>query len=309
MKSAKRRKASSTRWLERQLNDPYVREAKAKGYRSRAAFKLAELDAKFRFLKPGARVLDLGAAPGGWSQVAAQKLGGTGKVVAADILEIAPVAGVTILQLDVGEAVALATLKEALGGPADVVLSDMAASTTGHRATDHIRTIVLMEAALGDCRSGVAPGGVFVGKVFQGGATGELLSRIKRVSRGEACEAACLAQRIGRALPGRAGLSRSGAGEHMNTCASWIAAVAALWLFPAVAAPRPADARLRSLYSAEWSWRQQQFPDQEDTDKPVADHLPKVDPATQAARLAYWEEVMRKLNAIPRDAALARPSR
>jgi 23S rRNA (uridine2552-2'-O)-methyltransferase len=183
VKTAKRRKASSTRWLERQLNDPYVREAKAKGYRSRAAFKLAELDAKFRFLKPGARVLDLGAAPGGWSQVAAQKVGSAGKVVAADILEVAPIPGVTLLQLDVGGAAALAALQEALGGPADIVLSDMAASTTGHRATDHLRTIALMETALDIAEAVLAPGSVFVGKVFQGGATGDLLGRIKQVFR------------------------------------------------------------------------------------------------------------------------------
>ncbi len=183
VKTAKSRAPSSTKWLERQLNDPYVREAKAKGYRSRAAFKLVELDDKFHFLKPGARVLDLGAAPGGWSQVAAKRVGAKGSVVAADILEIAPLPSVTVLQLDLSDAGALAVLEQALGGQADVVLSDMAASTTGHRATDHIRTIALMEAAFEIAERTLRPGGAFVGKVFQGGATGELLPRIKKVFR------------------------------------------------------------------------------------------------------------------------------
>ena len=169
--------------MERQLNDPYVREAKAKGYRSRAAFKLIELDDKFHFLKPGTRVLDLGAAPGGWSQVAAKRIGAKGAVVAADILEIAPLPSVTALKLDLSQAGALAALGQALGGPADVVLSDMAASTTGHRATDHLRTIGLLEAALGIAASMLKPGGAFVGKVFQGGATGELLPQIKKMFR------------------------------------------------------------------------------------------------------------------------------
>jgi 23S rRNA (uridine2552-2'-O)-methyltransferase len=183
VKTARGRKPSSTKWLERQLNDPYVREAKAKGYRSRAAFKLAELDDKFQFLKPGARVLDLGAAPGGWSQVAAHRIGAAGKVLAADILDIAPLPGVTPLKLDLSEACALTALKAALGGPADVVLSDMAASTTGHRATDHLRTMVLLEAALDIADAVLKPGGAFVGKAFQGGATGELLARIKKTFR------------------------------------------------------------------------------------------------------------------------------
>ena len=183
VKSAKRRKESSRRWLERQLNDPFVREAKAKGYRSRAAFKLAELDDKFHILKPGARVLDLGAAPGGWSQLAAQHVGPRGAVVAADILEIAPLPGVTVLQLDLSEAKSLARIQEVLGGPADVVLSDMAASTTGHRATDHLRTTALLEAALEIAEAVLKPGGAFVGKAFQGGATGELLARIKKMFR------------------------------------------------------------------------------------------------------------------------------
>jgi 23S rRNA (uridine2552-2'-O)-methyltransferase len=183
VKSAKARKLSSQRWLERQLNDPYVRAAKQEGWRSRAAFKLIELDAKFHFLKKGARVLDLGAAPGGWSQVAAKRIGEGGRIVAADILEIEPLAGVTVLQCDLLDPEAPARLKEALGGPADVVLTDMAAPTTGHRATDHLRTVALFEAALDVAEDVLKPGGAFVGKVFQGGASGDLLARVKRLFR------------------------------------------------------------------------------------------------------------------------------
>jgi 23S rRNA (uridine2552-2'-O)-methyltransferase len=180
VKTAKGRKISSQRWLERQLNDPYVREAKAKGYRSRAAFKLVELDRKFRFLKKGARVLDLGAAPGGWTQVAAAR---GAQVVATDILPMEPVAGAQVLQLDMLDPATPDLLKEALGGPADIVLSDMAAPTTGHRATDHIRTVALLEAALDLAGEVLSPGGAFVGKVFQGGAEGALLARIKKAFR------------------------------------------------------------------------------------------------------------------------------
>lgn len=180
VKTAKKRAASSTRWLERQLNDPYVREAKAKGYRSRAAFKIIELNEKFHFFKKGAYVLDLGAAPGGWSQIAAQKVGDGGMVVATDILEMDPMAGVTIITADLLDEQTPALLRDALGGLADVVLSDMAASTTGHRATDHLRTVALLEAALDMAEDVLKPGGVFVGKVFQGGATGDLLTRIKQ---------------------------------------------------------------------------------------------------------------------------------
>jgi 23S rRNA (uridine2552-2'-O)-methyltransferase len=180
VKSTRGREASSTRWLERQLNDPYVREAKSRGYRSRAAFKLVELDQKYHFLKSGARILDLGAAPGGWSQVAVARAGAKGKVVAADILEMLPIAGADVLQADLLDAQTPARLKEALGGPADVVLSDMAAPTTGHRATDHIRTLALLEVALDVADDVLRPGGTFVGKVFQGGASGELLARIKQ---------------------------------------------------------------------------------------------------------------------------------
>ena len=181
VKTAKGRKASSQRWLERQLNDPYVRDAKIKGYRSRAAFKLIELDRKFRFLRKGARVLDLGAAPGGWSQVAAARLGDSGKVVAMDILEMEPITGAEVFKADMLAEETPALLKAALGGPADLVLSDMAAPTTGHRPTDHLRTMTLLEAALDMAEAVLKPGGTFVGKVFQGGATGELLARIKRL--------------------------------------------------------------------------------------------------------------------------------
>jgi 23S rRNA (uridine2552-2'-O)-methyltransferase len=177
------RTVSSARWLERQLNDPYVRAAKTKGYRSRAAFKLLELDARFHLLSKGARVLDLGAAPGGWSQVAVARLGEGGTIVATDILEMEPIAGVEIVHADFLEADTPARLKAALGGQADVVLSDMAAPTTGHRATDHIRTTALFEAGLDIAEEVLKPGGAFVGKVFQGGANNALLARIKRSFR------------------------------------------------------------------------------------------------------------------------------
>src|SRR5215472_17295663 len=179
VRSTKKRTAASRAWLERQLNDPYVAQARAKGYRSRAAFKLIELDAKFHFLKKGARVLDLGAAPGGWTQVAVAKAGDSGRVVAADILPMEPIAGAIVFEADLLDHETPEKLKDALGGPADVVLSDMAAPTTGHRQTDHIRTVALFEAALDVAEDVLKPGGVFVGKVFQGGATSALLQRIK----------------------------------------------------------------------------------------------------------------------------------
>jgi 23S rRNA (uridine2552-2'-O)-methyltransferase len=173
---AKGRTGSSRQWLQRQLNDPYVAAAKAKGYRSRAAFKLLELDQRFHFLRKGQRVLDLGAAPGGWSQVAAAR-GAT--VVAADVLEIAPLSDVTVLTCDLTDPDAPGRLKAALGGPADLVLSDMAAATTGHRATDHIRTAALAEIALEVALEVLKPGGAFVGKVFQGGSSSDLLARLR----------------------------------------------------------------------------------------------------------------------------------
>jgi len=180
LKSNKKRTPASRAWLERQLNDPYVREAKTKGYRSRAAFKLIELDQKFRLLKPGYRLLDLGAAPGGWSQVAAARVGDKGRVVAADILEMEPIKSVTIFKADLLDPDTPPMLTDALGGPADLVLTDMAAPTTGHRATDHLRTTALFEVALDVAEDVLKPGGAFVGKVFQGGATNDLLARMKK---------------------------------------------------------------------------------------------------------------------------------
>ena len=180
VKKDRGRTASSRAWLKRQLNDPYVAAARAKGYRSRAAFKLVELNEKFRFLKKGARVLDLGAAPGGWSQVAANA---GAAVVAADVLEMEPIVGVTFFQADLTDPDVPVMLIQALGGPADVVLTDMAAPTTGHRATDHIRTIALAEIALEVALGSLKPGGTFVGKVFQGGSSGALLARLKKAFR------------------------------------------------------------------------------------------------------------------------------
>jgi 23S rRNA (uridine2552-2'-O)-methyltransferase len=177
------RTASSRRWLERQLNDPYVVRARREGWRSRAAFKLIEIDDKAGFLKPGRRVVDLGAAPGGWSQVAAQRVrseAGPGRVVAIDVLEMEPIAGVDFIQLDFLDAQAPERLKALLGGPSDVVLSDMAANATGHRRTDHLRTMALVEAAAEFAREVLAPGGAFLAKVLQGGTEGQILARLKR---------------------------------------------------------------------------------------------------------------------------------
>lgn len=183
VKTAKGRKISSTRWLARQLNDPYVAQARSEGYRSRSAFKLIELDDRLRFLKRGARVLDLGAAPGGWSQVVRTRIGASGTIIAADILEMEPLADVVTLHLDVLSPDATNILVEALGGPADVVLTDMAAKTTGHRQTDHMRTVALFEAALETAAEVLKPGGVLVGKLFQGGAAPELLARLRKAFR------------------------------------------------------------------------------------------------------------------------------
>jgi 23S rRNA (uridine2552-2'-O)-methyltransferase len=171
---------SSRQWLERQLNDPYVARARREGFRSRAAYKLAEIDDKHRFLKSGARVVDLGAAPGGWSQVAAKRVGDNGRVVAIDILEMAPVAGVEFAQFDFLDADAPARLKAMLGGAADVVLSDMAANATGHRATDHLKIMALVEAAAEFAGEVLKPGGAFLAKVLQGGTEGTLLASLKR---------------------------------------------------------------------------------------------------------------------------------
>ena len=174
------RALSSRQWLERQLNDPYVARAKREGYRSRAAFKLIEIDDKHRILKKGARVVDLGAAPGGWSQVATQRIGAGGRVVGIDLLEVDPIAGVDIVALDFLDPVAPATLKQMLGGEADVVLSDMAANTTGHRKTDHIKIVALVEAAAEFAREVLKPGGAFLAKVIQGGTEPVLLAALKR---------------------------------------------------------------------------------------------------------------------------------
>jgi len=183
VKTAAKRSNSSARWLQRQLNDPYVAEAKRQGYRSRAAFKLLQLDEKFSLLRSGQRIVDLGAAPGGWTQVAVARAKpgpGGGQVVALDCLEMDPVSGATILQLDFLEPDAPDRLKTALGGPADLVLSDMAAPTTGHPSTDHLRIMALAEAAALFAAEVLAPGGAFVCKLFQGGAEKALLDQLKR---------------------------------------------------------------------------------------------------------------------------------
>jgi 23S rRNA (uridine2552-2'-O)-methyltransferase len=182
VKSGKNRKLSSKLWLERQLNDPYVARAKREGLRSRAAFKLIEIDDKAHVLKKGARVIDLGAAPGGWSQVAAQRVASPkqGRIVAIDVLAMEPLAGVDFAQLDFLDASAPDKLKAMLGGPADVVLSDMAANATGHRKTDHIKIVALVEAAAEFAREVLCPGGAFLAKVLQGGTEAALLSGLKR---------------------------------------------------------------------------------------------------------------------------------
>ena len=180
LKSGKERSLSSRRWLERQLNDPYVGRARREGYRSRAAYKLIEVDDKHRLFKPGARVVDLGAAPGGWSQVAAQRVGERGRVVGIDLLAVDAVPGVELLQLDFLDEAAPERLKALLGGPADVVLSDMAANATGHRKTDHLKIMALAEAAADFAREVLVPGGAFLCKVLQGGTEGTLLAQLKR---------------------------------------------------------------------------------------------------------------------------------
>ena len=177
------RTQASRRWLERQLNDPYVARAKREGFRSRAAYKLAEIDDKHRFLKAGGKVADLGAAPGGWSQIAAKRVRAGesgGRVVAIDLLDIDPVPGVDFVQLDFMAADAPDRLKAMLGGPADVVLSDMAANATGHRQTDHLKIMGLAEAAAEFAREVLKPGGAFLAKVLQGGTEGQLLASLKR---------------------------------------------------------------------------------------------------------------------------------
>ena len=180
VKTAKSRSKSSTKWLTRQLNDPYVAEAQRRGYRSRAAFKLIQLDEKFHFLGKGKRIVDLGCAPGGWTQVAVMRNKGAGKVVGIDILETQPIEGATLIQQDFTEEDAADKLKALLNGKADIVMSDMAANTTGHQQTDHLRTIGLVEAAYEFAKEVLADGGIFIAKVFQGGAEGGLLADAKK---------------------------------------------------------------------------------------------------------------------------------
>jgi len=184
VKTARKRKLSSTIWLERQLNDPYVARARAEGYKSRAAFKLLELDEKYKLLRPGMRVVDLGAAPGGWSQVAAKATGSTDQrplIVGIDYLDMEAIPGVVLLKKDFTEDDAPQMLMDALGGhKADLVMSDMAWPTTGHRATDHIRIVHLVEIAADFALDVLTPGGAFIAKVFQGGTEHELLAELKR---------------------------------------------------------------------------------------------------------------------------------
>jgi len=188
VKTAKGRKLSSTRWLQRQLNDPYVQRAKKDGYRGRAAYKILEIDDRFRFLVPGARVVDLGCAPGGWCQVAAHRINALGAksgkargtVLGVDLQEVEPISGVDFMQLDFLDEDADEAVKARLGGQADVVLSDMAAAASGHRQTDHIKIIALAETAAHFAFDVLTPGGVFVAKVLQGGTEGTLLALLKR---------------------------------------------------------------------------------------------------------------------------------
>jgi len=180
VKTAKKRSASSAAWLQRQLNDPYVAAAKEDGYRSRAAYKIIQLDESFKLIRSGMKVLDLGAAPGGWSQIAAKKIGAKGKLVALDILEMAPMPDVTILHMDFMAEEAPDRIKDALDGEADLVLSDMAPSTTGHGKTDHIRIMDLAENAALFAVEVLAPGGAFVCKLFQGGAEKSLLDLLRK---------------------------------------------------------------------------------------------------------------------------------
>jgi 23S rRNA (uridine2552-2'-O)-methyltransferase len=168
---------SSRQWVERQLNDPYVRRAQEAGYRARAAFKLRELDDRFGLIRPGALALDLGCAPGGWSQIAIER--GAGRVAGIDLLPVAPLAGAEFLVGDIDDPAAVARLLAALGGPPSLVMSDMAADTTGHRGTDHLRTVALAEAAARLALAELVPGGDFVSKVFQGGAQGPLLAMLR----------------------------------------------------------------------------------------------------------------------------------
>lgn len=183
VKKAGKLKHSSQLWLERQLNDPYVKRARELGYRSRAAFKLEEMDDRYKFLKPGQRLVDLGCAPGGWCQIAARRIGleqGKGRIVGIDLLPVDPIPGVELIQMDFMADEAPALLTQRLGGRADGVMSDMAANTTGHKKTDHLKIIALAEAALDFAHDVLAPGGFFLAKLFQGGDSAQLLTGLKR---------------------------------------------------------------------------------------------------------------------------------
>jgi len=180
VRKARRRKPSSTEWLIRQLNDPYVAEAHRVGYRSRAAFKLEQLDERFNLLARGMRVVDLGCAPGGWSQVASRKVGPRGSVVGVDLSATDSLPGVSLIEGDFRDEATAAAISAALGGPANLVLSDMAAPATGHAPTDHLRVVALAEDAFALARTLLKPGGTFVAKVFQGGAEGDLLAALKK---------------------------------------------------------------------------------------------------------------------------------
>jgi 23S rRNA (uridine2552-2'-O)-methyltransferase len=178
LKTAKERTQSSQAWLERQINDPFAAAARAKGYRSRAAFKLIEIDDKYHFLKPGLRVLDLGCAPGGWVQIALER--GVAKVVGVDLLHVEPLPPAELLQMDFTDPACGPLLIEKLGGTPDLILSDMAPNTMGHRQTDHLRIVGLIEAAVDFARTVIRPGGSFVAKAFQGGETAEVITWLKR---------------------------------------------------------------------------------------------------------------------------------
>ena len=183
VKTARKRSLSSTLWLERQLNDPFVAKARLEGYRSRAAYKLIEIDDKYRLFAPGGRIVDLGAAPGGWAQVAAERVqsrDGRGRVIGIDLKEIEPVAGVEFRVMDFHDPAAPDILRAWLAGPADGVMSDMAANATGHRKTDHLRIVGLAELAVEFACDVLTPGGFFLAKMFQGGSEGELLARLKK---------------------------------------------------------------------------------------------------------------------------------
>jgi 23S rRNA (uridine2552-2'-O)-methyltransferase len=180
LRTAKGRTTASQKWLERQLNDPYVRAARAAGWRSRAAFKIIELDEKYKLFKPNQRVVDLGAAPGGWTQVAVQRVGEQGRVVALDLLPMDEIPGSILLQGDFEDLAVEQAVLQALDGPADLVLSDMAPNTTGHNATDHLRILALIDLALDFASKVLVPGGGFVAKAFQGGTEREMLNRMKR---------------------------------------------------------------------------------------------------------------------------------